>query len=478
MRAHLPETSDRAAPLARRPIAKNSALQTFADDSPAAQRLGTFQQMADTRGPIQRTEDEDLRQDKPIQRVEGAARPNNTGMPDSLKSGVETLSGVSMDHVKVHYNSDKPAAVQAHAYAQGSQIHLGPGQERHLPHEAWHVVQQAQGRVKPTMQLKGIGVNDDAALEKEADVMGAKALTQPSDAVMTGVAYQRQLDGTVIQCGGGEKALLVLGGALSGALIGAVGSWLYRNYEAADAERRKAQIIHEFEAAIASAGYVDNATTRENQFVLTSLRAGVSEDVARDLFAASGAAAKDVVTGFDVAADRKPSIASAISFIQANDAATGYYVEVDIRNLGGLNGVLGHEGADTVFKAMSDIAAKHATGLAGGKNKVARFRHGGDEFSFLVVSEDGSIDIGAVNDALEAARIEILEFTASKKVGDYNEAAEAPDVNISAIVHPKHKGDESYYGTGIIFGTSQITGGDEVGSVVSAADLQVEQKKA
>lgn len=175
MRAHLPEISGRAAPLARRPIAKNSALQTFADDSPAAQRLGTFQQMADTRGLIQRMEDEDLRQDKPIQRVEGAARPNNTGMPDSLKSGVETLSGVSMDHVKVHYNSDKPAAVQAHAYAQGSQIHLGPGQERHLPHEAWHVVQQAQGRVKPTMQLKGIGVNDDPGLEREADIMGAKA---------------------------------------------------------------------------------------------------------------------------------------------------------------------------------------------------------------------------------------------------------------------------------------------------------------
>ena len=27
------------------------------------------------------------------------------------------------------------------AYAQGSDIHLAPGQEQHLPHEAWHVVQ-------------------------------------------------------------------------------------------------------------------------------------------------------------------------------------------------------------------------------------------------------------------------------------------------------------------------------------------------
>ena len=116
----------------------------------------------------------------PIQKQE-AANPNNTGLPDQLKAGIENLSSYSMDDVKVHYNSAKPAQLQAHAYAQGTDIHLGPGQEKHLPHEAWHVVQQKQGRVKPTMQLKGtVPVNDDAGLEKEADVMGAKALQMKS----------------------------------------------------------------------------------------------------------------------------------------------------------------------------------------------------------------------------------------------------------------------------------------------------------
>lgn len=104
-------------------------------------------------------------------------KPNNTGLPDQLKSGIESLSGMSMDHVKVHYNSEKPAQLNAHAYAQGSEIHVASGQEKHVAHEAWHVVQQAQGRVKPTMQLKaGVPVNDDAGLEKEADIMGEKAL--------------------------------------------------------------------------------------------------------------------------------------------------------------------------------------------------------------------------------------------------------------------------------------------------------------
>lgn len=102
---------------------------------------------------------------------------NKTGLPDNLKAGVEQLSGMSMDDVKVHYNSDKPAQLNAHAYAQGSEIHLGPGQEKHLAHEAWHTVQQKQGRVRPTMQLKGgIDINDSSALENEADRMGQVAL--------------------------------------------------------------------------------------------------------------------------------------------------------------------------------------------------------------------------------------------------------------------------------------------------------------
>lgn len=123
------------------------------------------------------------------------ARPNNTGLPDHLKSGVENLSGMSMDHVKVHYSSSLPAQLHAHAYAQGSDIHVAPGQERHLPHEAWHVVQQAQGRVRPTMQMKaGIAVNDDAGLESEADLMGARALQlkQPPAASTANPATQRR----------------------------------------------------------------------------------------------------------------------------------------------------------------------------------------------------------------------------------------------------------------------------------------------
>lgn len=110
----------------------------------------------------------------PIQR---AALPNRTGLPDRLKAGMEALSGLSMDDVRVHRNSPRPARMGAAAYAQSSAIHLAPGAERHLPHEAWHVVQQRQGRVRPTGTVAGQPLNEDISLETEADRMGAKAVS-------------------------------------------------------------------------------------------------------------------------------------------------------------------------------------------------------------------------------------------------------------------------------------------------------------
>jgi len=155
-------------------------LQEMANDSPQISQLRVFQEMASNSPQAKQVaqlqvmaDNHSAQQQQPIQKKE-----NNTGLPDNLKTGMENLSGMSLDDVKVHRNSDKPAQLQAHAYAQGTDIHLGPGQEKYLPHEAWHVVQQKQGRVKPTMQMMGkVNVNDDKGLEKEADFMGAKAVS-------------------------------------------------------------------------------------------------------------------------------------------------------------------------------------------------------------------------------------------------------------------------------------------------------------
>jgi hypothetical protein len=91
------------------------------------------------------------------------------GLPPRLRAGVEGLSGIAMDDVRVHRNSAEPAKLGALAFTRGAEIHLGPGQDEHLPHEAWHVVQQKQGRVQATTQMKGAAINTDVTLEHEAD---------------------------------------------------------------------------------------------------------------------------------------------------------------------------------------------------------------------------------------------------------------------------------------------------------------------
>jgi hypothetical protein len=139
----------------------------------------------------QRAEEEELLQGrfeaaqrKPVAGEAADAAPNDTGMPDGLKSAVESMSGMDLSDVRVHANSDRPADLGAHAYAQGSEIHLARGQERHLPHEAWHVVQQREGRVSPTMQMQGVNINDDTALEAEADRMGEQASQMKKDSTL------------------------------------------------------------------------------------------------------------------------------------------------------------------------------------------------------------------------------------------------------------------------------------------------------
>jgi hypothetical protein len=104
-----------------------------------------------------------------------ARRARSASLPDGLRAGLERLSGISLAGVRVRHDSPEPRRHQALAFTRGDEIHLGPGQERHLGHEAWHAVQQRQGRVRATTTVGGVAVNDDRALEREADELGAAA---------------------------------------------------------------------------------------------------------------------------------------------------------------------------------------------------------------------------------------------------------------------------------------------------------------
>ena len=153
-------------------------LQEMADNSPQVSQLRAFQNMANKSPQAKKTaqlqsmaDNHSAQQQKPIQKKE-----NNMVLTDNLITGMVNVIGRCQSPPQLGQTTDKPAQLQAHVYAQGTDIHLGAGPEKHLPHEAWHVIQQKQGRVKPTRQMKEkVNINDDAGLEKEANVMGKEA---------------------------------------------------------------------------------------------------------------------------------------------------------------------------------------------------------------------------------------------------------------------------------------------------------------
>ena len=65
-------------------------------------------------------------------------KKNSTGLQHLLEESIESLSGVSLKDVKVHFNSDMPTELNDDPYTQGEDIHVAPRQEQHLSHKAEH----------------------------------------------------------------------------------------------------------------------------------------------------------------------------------------------------------------------------------------------------------------------------------------------------------------------------------------------------
>ena len=121
-----------------------------------------------------RNRDQALRE-QPAQKPAAQRRSGQTAgraLPQRLRGPLEAAAAVDLSAVRVHRNSPLPRRLGARAFSRGLEVHLGPGQERHLEHEAWHVVQQVTGRVRPTAHVHGQPMNDDARLEAEADAAG------------------------------------------------------------------------------------------------------------------------------------------------------------------------------------------------------------------------------------------------------------------------------------------------------------------
>ena len=165
----------------------------------------------------------------------GGGRPLDAG----VRTSMEQSFGADFSAVRVHEGSHVNA-VGAVAYAQGTDLHFSPGSyapdsasgRELIGHELAHVVQQSQGRVAATTQAKGVAVNNDASLEREADDLGTRAAR--GERVGSGASVTAGGDGPA-QCYAfiGDKQVLPTDDGAGGAAAPMVGDTVVRSYDSA-----------------------------------------------------------------------------------------------------------------------------------------------------------------------------------------------------------------------------------------------------
>lgn len=131
---------------------------------------------------------------------------NSSETTQSVQTKAGDVLGEDFSDVKITENS-KAKDLDALAYTQGNEITFAPGQlqpqnkegQSLLAHELAHVKQQRQGNVKPTIQTKGLNVNDDSQLEQEADNMSEKIVQHQNTQLKTTEQASLDTSNDVIQ---------------------------------------------------------------------------------------------------------------------------------------------------------------------------------------------------------------------------------------------------------------------------------------
>ncbi len=105
-------------------------------------------------------------------------------LPEEVQAKMENSFSQDFSNVNIHKDSSSAQDINAKAYTQGSDVHFAPGEynpsskegQELIGHELTHVVQQGQGKVGPgEIHGKGLEINQNVSLEKEADDAGKLA---------------------------------------------------------------------------------------------------------------------------------------------------------------------------------------------------------------------------------------------------------------------------------------------------------------
>ena len=211
--------------------------------------------------------------------------------------------------------------------------------------------------------------------------------------------------------------------------------------------------------------FTSSGEDRRAIFLSLARRFGVDPESSVSLYGILLESRPEGLTGFEKAADRESTTLSAAEHV-ARTGGAALYVEIDVRNMGGLNDRLGRQKADQIFARIAGIVERQM--MAGALSSLADswpFRHGGDEFSFVVVGRRPGIGLAQ------------LEFSTVASLTRAGAEVKEQTREYAGVPHKKDK-EKRPFGTGIVWAISAIQPGVEPETIFKTADLKLEKKKA
>jgi GGDEF domain-containing protein len=202
--------------------------------------------------------------------------------------------------------------------------------------------------------------------------------------------------------------------------------------------------------------FITVAQDAMDRIVALGVRPGLIEPLRREF----ARMATDNVTEFYEArsgAARTETLRKAIAYVQQT-GDEGFYIEMDLRNLSGLNAHLGCTRANVIYKEIAAIVREAFSPCAAA---AVFFRHGGDEMSAFLLGTTGE----AVRAAMRAVEGRVLRLASS--------------LGLDAIPHPKHPYSMRRRGIGVHFGVCGLSAGHETDPtrVFQEADCRLEEQK-
>jgi GGDEF domain-containing protein len=192
---------------------------------------------------------------------------------------------------------------------------------------------------------------------------------------------------------------------------------------------------------------------------------------------------RDPATGLADAKDRIPVLMRSLLHLSTNPAERAFYIEVDVRNLGGLNAALGHSEANVIMREFAHQIRDELLGirtqaehwLANGEASrlenpidVLGFRHGGDEFSFIVVGPAERLTPEMIDRSMARVQERIASYVAAPRDAVTPDGARHFPRGLSEIPGTKRG---SVPGTGVYYGVSEFSSRDMVRSPGGEMDV-------